>query len=271
MSSRSHSAALTAALAGLLLTSAAPASVLRVCADPNNLPFSNRAGAGFENRIAEVVGHHLKAQVRYTWWPQRRGFLRNTLTAGSCDLVLGVPADDEQLLTTPPYYRSSYVFLWRRTQHLNLTSLDDVRLRSLRIGIHFIGDDYQNTPPAEALARRGIIRNVTGYSIYGDYATPNPPARLVEAVADGDIDVAIIWGPFAGYFGSQTRVPLEWHAVTPERDSTGTRFAFAMAAGVRRSDTLLHRRIARALDSSEREIGRILQQYRIPQVTEAGS
>jgi mxaJ protein len=271
MSSRSRSAALAAVVAGLLLTSAAPSRVLRVCADPNNLPFSSREENGFENRIADLVGQDLGARVRYTWWPERRGFLRHTIKAGHCDLVLGIPATSEQLLTTPPYYTSSYVFLTRRHDSLRLNSLDDPRLRSLRIGIHFIGDDYQNTPPAQALARRGIIRNVTGYSIYGDYATPNPPSTLVAAVADSDIDVAIIWGSFAGYFGSQRKVPLDWRVVAPIADSARTPFRFAIAAGVRREDTALYREVTHALSYSRGEIARILRDYHIPQVAEPGS
>lgn len=253
---------LAGGLVGALLGAGGP-DRLRVCADPNNLPFSNRAGEGFENRIATLLARELGTDLDYTWWPERRGFLRNTLNAGLCDLVLGVPAGTERLRTTPPYYTSSYVFLTRRDRQLRLASLDDPRLRTLRIGIHFIGDDYQNTPPAAALARRGIVRNVTGYSIYGDYAQPNPPRTLVDAVAEGAIDVAIVWGPFAGYFGERSTVPLEWHALPPEPKAR-VPFAFAMTAGIRRSDTTLARRVAEALDRSRDTISAILAAYHIP-------
>src|SRR5258705_8891215 len=140
------------ALSPLLLVLAAapaqspPARTLRVCADPNNLPFSNRAGQGFENRIAELVARELHASLRYAWWPQRRGFVRQTLDAGRCDLVIGIPAGDDHVLATRPYYASTYVFLSRRSAGPPIASLDDPRLRRLRIGLHFIGDDYQNTP-----------------------------------------------------------------------------------------------------------------------------
>jgi mxaJ protein len=262
--------------AGLFLggLAAAPApgrpAELRVCADPNNLPFSNRYQQGFDNRIAVLLAREMGAQLRYTWWPQRRGFVRHTLDAGRCDLVVGVPADDNRLLTTRPYYTSTYVFLTRRSAGPPIRSLDDPRLRRFRIGIHFIGDDYHNTPAAGALARRGIIRNLVGYSIYGDYSRPNPPARLVEAVARGDIDVAIVWGPFAGYFGPRTGVPLVSAPVSPMLDGPGIPFVFAIAAGVRRGDTARQAAVDRALASSETRIEAILARYGVPMLEPGG-
>src|SRR4051794_10896198 len=144
--------------------------VLRVCADPNNLPFSNRRGDGFENALARLVARELHRPLRYTWWPQRRGFIRNTLDAGACDVVMGIPAVGYDLVQpTLPYYRSTYVFVGRRTAGEPIRSFDDPRLSTLRIGLHLVGDDYNNPPPAEALARRGLAANVRGYSVYGDY------------------------------------------------------------------------------------------------------
>jgi mxaJ protein len=246
-------------------------SVLRVCSDPNNLPFSNRKGEGFENRIAELIAGGLHAPVRYYWWPQRRGFVRNTLGAGRCDLVVGIPASDGQVLATRPYYTSTYVFLSRRSSGLRIRSLDDPRLRRLRIGLHFIGDDYHNTPAAAALARRGIVRNLVGYSIYGDYSRPNPPARLVDAVARGEVDVAIVWGPFAGYFGPRTGVPLVSTPVTPALDGPVLPFTFAIAAGVRQGDTALQARVDRALESARPQIRAVLERYGVPLVPAAGA
>jgi mxaJ protein len=244
--------------------------VLRVCSDPNNLPFSNRKGEGFENRLAELVAGELHATLQYHWWPQRRGFVRNTLAAGRCDLIMGIPASDGQVLTTRPYYTSTYVFLSRRSSGLRIASLDDPRLRRLRIGLHFIGDDYYNTPAAAALARRGIVRNLVGYSIYGDYSRPNPPARLIDAVARKEVDVAIVWGPFAGYFGPRTGVPLVSMPVTPAIDGPGLPFTFAIAAGVRRGDTALQARVDRALTSAGPRIRQVLERYGVPLV-KAGS
>ena len=165
-------------------------SPLRVCADPNNLPFSNDRLEGFENRIAEVIAHELHRPLKYTWWAQRRGFLRNTLKAEICDLVPGLPSNLEGVRTTAPYYRTSYVFV-TRFDGPEVSSFNDPVLRQVKVGVHLIGDDGSNTPPAHALARRGIIDNVRGYMIYGDYNQPNPPARILDALAEGEIDIAI--------------------------------------------------------------------------------
>src|SRR3954469_11742113 len=151
-------------LAGVLLIGcpemvAATNQVLRIAADPNNLPFSNERLEGFENKIAEVVAEQLGAELRYTWRAQRRGFFRETLKSGDCDIVLGVPTGLEGALTTEPYYRSSYVFVTRKDGGLRLSGMDDVQLHAARIGVQLIGDDGANTPPAHALAMRGIITN----------------------------------------------------------------------------------------------------------------
>jgi len=245
--------------------------LLRVCADPNNLPFSNQRGEGFENRIASIIGHDLKLSVRYTWWPQRRGFVRNTLNAGRCDLILGIPAGFDAVAPTSPYYRSTYVFVTRRDRGLQIRSLDDSVLRGLRIGIHFAGEDYANPPPAQALARRGLAANVVGYSLYGDYSKPDPPADLIRAVVRRDVDVAIAWGPLAGYFARRTRVPLELTPVRPSPDLPSLPFVFAIAAGVRRGDTELRDRVQGALDRHRIEIQHILESYGVPLVNEHGT
>jgi mxaJ protein len=242
---------------------------LRVCADPNNLPFSNQLGEGFENRIADLIARELGAKLNYTWWAQRRGFVRNTLRQGSCDLIIGVPAGYDPVLTTRSYYRSTYVFVSRRHEAPALTSLDDPRLPKLKIGVHLMGDDGANAPPAHALSRRGIITNVVGYTIYGDYTEPNPPARLIDAVADGVIDVALAWGPLAGYFSQREPVPLEISAISPAVDPPGLRFAFGIAMGVRKEDVGLRDELNRVIDRRREEIKRILGVYGVPQVAEA--
>jgi len=244
-----------------------PAHTLRVCADPNNMPFSSRDRRGFENRIADILARDLGDTVAYTWWPQRRGWVRNTLNARQCDVALGVPAGYDMVLTTQPYYRSSYVFVSRADRRYDLHSLDDPRLRSLRIGLHFIGDDYTNPPPAHALGARGITRNVVGYSIYGDYREPNPPARLIEAVEHGDVDVALAWGPLAGYFAKQSRVPLTVTPVAPAVDRrSGMAFTFPIAVGVRKGDTALRDTLQRALVRNAAAIRGVLAEYGIPTV-----
>ena len=238
--------------------------VLRVCADPNNLPFSNEREEGFENRIAELIAADLGARLEYTWFAQRRGFIRNTLRAGLCDVVMGVPAGFELASTTRPYYRSTYVFVTREDRKLQIESLDDPALVRLEIGVHVIGDDYTNPPPLHALGRRKIIQNVAGYSLFGDYAQPNPPARLVEAVAKKEVDVAIVWGPFAGYFGRKQDVPLTLTPVSPEIDRPFLPFVFDIAMGVRRGEKQFHEELEHVLDRREDEIDRILADYGVP-------
>lgn len=247
-----------------------PAGVLRVCADPNNLPFSNQRGEGFENKLAELLARDLGERVEYTWWAQRRGFFRNTLKAGMCDVVMGVPSGFEMALTTKPYYRSTYVFLSRKDRHLDVKSFDDPSLRKLRIGVQIIGDDQSNAPPAHALTRRHIIDNVKGFTLYGDYSQPDPPACIVDAVTKGDIDLAIVWGPLAGFFAKQTRVPLEIVPVSPQIDQPFLPFVFDISMGVRRGDQEFRDRIDQILETRRLEIDRILNDYRVPRV-EGGS
>lgn len=268
----------TFALAGAALASDATPErsatwprVLRVCADPNNLPFSDSAGRGFENRLAELIAADLGAKVQYTWWAQRRGFVRNTLRAGACDLIPGVPADFGPVATTEPYYRSTYVFVTRRDLVPAIESFDDPRLRRLKVGVHLIGDDYANPPPVSALARRGIVRNVAGYSIYGDYREPNPPARLVEAVARADVDVAVVWGPLGGYFAGRSDVPLRVTPVSRPDDGPGVPFVFAISMGVRQEDSALARTVGDVLARRNAEVRRILERYGVPLLAKGGA
>ncbi len=241
-----------------------PAGVLRVCADPNNLPFSNDRLEGFENKLADLFATELGEKVEYTWWAQRRGFFRNTLKAGTCDLVIGVPAAFELALTTSPYYRSSYVFVSRKARGLHIGSFDDPLLRRLKVGVQLVGDDAANTPPAHALTARHIITNVKGFTLYGDYSEPNPPARIVEAVEQGTIDVAIVWGPLAGYFAKHSRVPLELVPVSPEVDQPFLPFVYDISLGVRRGDQELKDRLERILEKRRGDIDRILADYGVP-------
>jgi mxaJ protein len=237
---------------------------LRVCADPNNLPFSNERQEGFENKLAELLARELGAPLEYTWWAQRRGFLRNTLAAGRCDVVMGVPASLEQALTTRPYYRSSYVFVQPSSLRPPLRSLDDRRLRTMRIGVPLIGDDGANPPPVHALARRGVIDNVIGYSVLGDYAEPNPPARLIDAVARGELDAAIAWGPLAGYFARTDAASLRLIPLQPNHDA-GLTFVFDVALAVRRGDEARRQRLDRALVKQRPAIARLLREYGFPE------
>jgi mxaJ protein len=252
------------ALAVSATVNASPA--LRVCADPNNLPYSNSKEQGFENRIASLIARDLRMKVEYTWWAQRRGFVRNTLNAGTCDVIIGVPSSFELTATTRPYYRSSYVFVTRADRKLDIKSFDDPRLRTIRVGVQLIGDDGANSPPAHALSNRGIVTNVVGYPVYGDYSTDAPARRIVDAVAQGDVDVAVVWGPIAGFFMPRTKVKLVAVPVSPAIDLPYLPFVFDMSVGVRRGDEALKEKLEAVLDARRSEIATILRDYGVPRV-----
>jgi mxaJ protein len=243
---------------------AGPRPELRVCADPNNMPFSNAGGEGFENALAALVARDLGAELRYTWLPQRRGFVRNTLAAGRCDVMMEAPVGFARAATTQPYYRSTYAFVTRADRLRGLRSLDDRRLARLRIGVQTIGDDYANAPPAEALARRGLARNVVGYPVYGDYSKAAPLSAIVEAVAHGDVDVAVVWGPAAGWLAQQQRQRLRVVPIDDREDGRTPRLAFDIAMGVRRGDAGLQRQLDAVISRRRREIDRLLARYRVP-------
>jgi mxaJ protein len=239
--------------------------VLRVAADPNNLPFSNERLEGFENKIAELIARELHRKIEYHWRAQRRGFFRETLKSGDVDLVLGVPAHFDMALTTAPYYRSTYVFVTRVDRNLHVASFDAPELRNVKVGVQLVGNDGVDTPPAHALAARSIVNNVIGFTLYGDYSQGNPPARIVDAVANGDVDIAIVWGPLAGYFAKQSNVPLELVPVTPENDGP-LRFAFDVSLGVNKKERELRDELDKVVADHRDEIDRILTEYNIPRV-----
>jgi len=267
---RWRSAVVTAGLLTWLLTGAVDASALelRVCADPNNLPFSNEAGEGFENRIMQILASDLGATVRYVWWAQRRGALRNTLNAGVCDIVPGIADGIETVTTTRPYYRSSYVFVVPAESSLaNLYSLDDHRLANATIGVQLIGDDGANAPPAHALTRRGLISNVRGFMVYGDYASGTPQAPVIDAVASHAIDIAIVWGPVAGYFARDKPEKLQLTAVSPELDDGQVPMSYAISIGVRKDDLTLRQQLDAALERNRRSVEQVLDEFHVPRAT----
>jgi quinoprotein dehydrogenase-associated probable ABC transporter substrate-binding protein len=241
-------------------------SVLRVCADPDNLPFSNERGEGFENRIAQLVARDLHETVQYRWMPQRRGFIRLTLKARECDLVMGVPTAYDMVLATTPYYRSTYVFVSAKRRNLGLHSFDDPILRSLKIGIHASAEDGFNQPPAHALARRGIVGNIVGFKMMDVETVRNPQGRVIDAVASGTIDVAIVWGPFGGYFAKRQRVPLEVTPVSPAIDPPSLPFAFDISMGVRKGEADFKKQLESILERRRSQIRKILDDYGVPVV-----
>jgi quinoprotein dehydrogenase-associated probable ABC transporter substrate-binding protein len=241
----------------------AMAADLKVCADPNNLPFSNKQQQGFENKIAQVIATDLGRTISYTWWAQRRGYVRNTLKAEDCDLWIGVATDVDMVMPTASYYRSSYVLVSRADRNIRVRSFDDPALHHLKIGVQLIGDDGDNPPPAHALAKRGIVDNVRGYMIYGDYNTPNPPARIIEAVDGGDIEIAAVWGPLAGYFASRARHAMKITPVEGAEDETAP-MQFDISVGVRKGDLGFKHTIDRILMHRRAQIDAILADYHVP-------
>ena len=236
--------------------------ILRVAADPNNLPFSNDRREGFENQIAELLARDLGATLEYRWRAQRRGFFREMLKYGDSDLVIGVPRDSDMALTTEPYYRSSYVFVSRKQGGPSVATFDDPALRKLKIGVQVVGGS--NTPPVQALSRRGIIDNLVGYSVFGDYSEENPPAAVVAAVAKGEVDVAVAWGPLAGYFAKRQPVALSITPVSPQVDEPSLPLAFDISMGVSRRNKLLREELNAVIARKRPEIDRILDEYGVP-------
>jgi mxaJ protein len=234
------------------------AAPLKVCADPDNLPYSNRAAAGYENKIAELLARDLRRPLQYRWARLGRGFVREYLNQHECDLLIEVPAGYGQVLTTPPYFASSYVFVSRESRKLEVTSFDDPELRNLRIGVQTVGDDY--TPPAHALARRGLIGNTVAFNgkRQGDGA-------IVHAVATGSIDLAVVWGPVAGYYSRKERIRLHLN-MSPAFDSPSLPFRFAICMGVRKGDRKLHDQVAAFLIERRSAINAVLRTYGVPSV-----
>ena len=255
---------LIALTAAVNVCQAADIQPLRVAADPNNLPFSHQDLSGYENKIAELLASEMGTEVRYIWWGQRRGFIRNTLKATleefRADIVIGVPEGYDLVSLTRPYYRSTYVFVSPDRMERPIRSFEDARLKKLKIGVNLIGDDYQNPPPAHELGRRGIVDNVVGYSTF--YSEGNEPGRIIEAVASGEIDVAIVWGPLAGFYAKQQSTPLVLYPV-PEGESA-LPFAFNMCLGVRHGEDELKQQLDELLVKKSAEIEAILETYGVP-------
>jgi mxaJ protein len=246
---------------GPALRAGEPVAALRVCADPQNLPYSNADESGFENRIARVLADELRAPLRFAWEPQGRGFVRKTIGAGLCDVFIGVPVGFERVATTRPYYRSGYVFVNRADAARPLVSFDDPRLATLTVGVQLVGDDLAATPPGHALAHRAA--HVVGYPVYGDGPAA---ARAVDDLAAGRIDAALLWGPQAGWFAARSAVPLRLAPAQAPADLEAMPFDYSIAVGVRRGDAELLRALDAALARRTADIAAILDAYAVPRL-----
>jgi len=238
-------------------------SALRVCADPHNLPFSDQQGNGFENKIAALFAEELKVPLRYVWYPNTVGFLRNTLRARQCDLVMGIVSGAELVQSTNPYYRSSYVIVTRKADNLAIDSLDDPKLRSLKIGL------TAGTPPSDIAVRSGLIANVRPYPLFVDTRYDAPGKQMVDDLLQKKIDIALLWGPIAGYFARDhaadlTVVPLK----TQERN---LRLDFYISMGVRPGENRWKNQINDLMRQNQTKIAGILHDYGVPTLDGQGN
>jgi quinoprotein dehydrogenase-associated probable ABC transporter substrate-binding protein len=236
--------------------------VVRICADPDNMPASNQKGEGYENKIAEFIAKEWNARLEYAWWPVRRGFFSRALNGQYCDIALTAPAGLDMAGTTKPYFRSGYVVVYRKDSGLDLKNLEDPAWKKLRIGVNLLNSDAENTPPAMALSRHGVVGNLVGFTTF--YSELDRPEDIIKAVVDKKVDASIVWGPLAGYFAERSPVPLVVQPL-PEYDSVADLpFAFNMAMGVRRRDRELRDSLNQLLDRKGPEIQAILKQYGVP-------
>lgn len=230
---------------------------LKVCGDPDNLPFSNKKSEGFENKIAEVIARELRTELIYFWWPHQRGLVRRALRPGLCDVMISIPQGWDQVLWTKPYYRSAYVLIYPKNRGFQIRSLDDPILKQLKIGV------YINTPPAEALANRNIRANVVGYSLFDSGQTERSDKIIRDLIA-GEIDVVLDWGPMAGYAVKQLNGSSPLEVVLLQGAEPGIPFTFEFSMGVKEGNKELKAELEEAISKRHAEIRKILEDYGVP-------
>ena len=235
--------------------------VFRACADPRNLPFSNEAGEGFENKIAELFAKKLGKGLAYTFYPGATGFVRNTLNAQRCDVMLGVALGDDIVMPTNPYYRTAYAAAYAADGPLKgLDSLSDPRLKTAKIGV------IAGTPPVTYIAVNGLLGQIKSYALVVDTRYDSPNAQMMDDLDKGVIDVALVWGPLGGYYAGKAKTPL---AVVPlTKETGGPKMTFRIAMGVRHSDRNWKRDLNKLIDQNRSEIDAILRSYRVPLLDE---
>ena len=235
---------------------------IRVCADPDNMPSSNDKLEGYENKLATLISQELKAKLEYVWYPTRRGYFR-ILNGMYCDLAMEVPAGLDMAGTTKPYFRSGYVFVTRKGSGLeDIKNLADPRLKKLKIGVNIYTSDAENSPPAMALSHYGVVGNLTGYSTFFD--ENNRPEDIINAVAKKDVDLAIAWGPLAGYYAKQTTVPLVLTALPAQDSLSEFPFQYNIGIAVRRKDKEFRDSLEAVLARRQPDVQAILKEYAVP-------
>lgn len=244
------------------------AGVLRVCADPNNLPVSDSARQGFENKLAQLLADTWHSDLRYVWWPARFGYFNRGLNGLYCDVEITAPAGLDLVATTRPYYRSAYVIVYRKDSGLNITSLDDSALKHVKIGVQMVGSDGDAGPAASALKSHGVVGNLVGFNTF--FSEINHPEDIINAVAEKKVDVAIVWGPVAGYFAAKSRVPLVLNPILAD-SATGIPFSYSITMAVARRNKALRDSLQTFLDQNRDKIDGILRSYGVPLVPLADS
>ena len=236
-------------------------SELRVCADPASLPLSNEQGEGFENKIAELMAERLGVKVVYTWYPNALGFVRNTLRAGKCDLIMGVVAADELVQNTNPYFRSSYVLAYRTADRDRFADLDSPLMQLARIGV------VAGTPPVDLLARKGLVGMIRGYDLMVDSRVEQPVRQAVQDLAAGQLDAALLWGPIAAYWAAQQPVPI---TIVPLKSDprTGLRLDFRISMGIRPGEPEWKHAVNGLIRELQPQIQAILFDYHVPLLDE---
>lgn len=232
----------------------------RVCADPGNLPYSNERGEGFENKLAEMFAGYVNKPLTYAWFPQIVGFYRNTLFAHKCDVVMGTVSGGEMVDTTNPYYHTAYVIVTRTEDHIGATSLGDPVFADKKIGV------VAATPPTDLLAKHHLLAHVTPYHLTVDTRVESPARSMLHDLVEKKIDVALVWGPFAGYYITHEHLPL--HMAFLESEPDGPRLDYRIAMGVRPADTAFRRTLNSLIRAHQDEINALLVSYGIPLLDE---
>ena len=231
--------------------------VLRVCADPRNMPFSDEKGEGFENKLAELVAQKLGKSLAYAWYPQAPGFVRNTLGAYKCDVIMGYPQGNDVVQSTNPYYRTAYALVLRHGSGLDgIDTLGDPRLKGKRIGI------VAGTPPATLLAANGLMTGAKPYPLVIDTRFDSSAAAMTQDLAAGEIDAGVLWGPMAGYYAMKANLPMTVVPLVKERG--GPRLAYYITMGVRGADQDWKRQLNRLIAENQPTINRLLASFGVP-------